>query len=405
MFIFNLDDFHDIHEKRRPDATFLSTVKHFASCIAKKVEYHPVSAMNEQVSIHNPNNIEAHKIQHYLINKYKGTFDISYQSRKNEWITKDLQIFNSFDNDDLLTIHAYNDAIKGKHEERSMKDVRIIGLQERSLHSLEDYIEAASMITDIPELSEYLLQNVIPVVADFLGQLFIRKAITLLNNQGETNTNIPKIMQNFVPLLGPLHVSLNSREQTLLVHYIFFEKMFHYVFGNSKVLAKKPKPWRINLLLELAIKGWKKISKIIMHKFGNSKDVEYRMALDLLDNIIPATLDIYAILFRSGKFEEYLKTLFRIWTFALRWKRKNYNKIILAFISDYIYWKENQHPFANVLENHLVNFNEYYVENFHSRLCANINVNQNAESIINQAFVIGKFKYIYHIYIIQTLRK
>jgi len=101
---------------------------------------------------------------------------------------------------------------------------------------------------------------------------------------------------------------------------------------------------------------------------------------------------------------QYLETLFRIWTFALRWKRKNYNKIILAFISDYIYWKENQHPFANVLENHLVNFNEYYVENFHSKLRANINVNQNAESIINQALVIGKFKYIY-IYIIQTLRK
>ena len=83
MFIFNIDDFHDIHEKRRPDATFLSTVKHFASCIAKKVECHSVSAINEQVSIHNPNNIEAHKIQHCLINKYKGTFDISYQSRKN----------------------------------------------------------------------------------------------------------------------------------------------------------------------------------------------------------------------------------------------------------------------------------------------------------------------------------
>ena len=70
--------------------------------------------------------------------------------------------------------------------------------------------------------------------------------------------------------------------------------MFHYVFGNSKILAKKPKPWRINLLLELAIKGWEKISKIIMHKFGSSKDVEYRMAFDLSDNII---LDIYAILF------------------------------------------------------------------------------------------------------------
>ena len=42
------------------------------------------------------------------------------------------------------------------------------------------------------------------------------------------------------------------------------------------------------------------------------------MLIDLLDNIIPATLDIYAILFRSGSFNEYSETIFRIWTFALK---------------------------------------------------------------------------------------
>ena len=56
------------------------------------------------------------------------------------------------------------------------------------------------------------------------------------------------------------------------------------------------------------------------------------MIIDLLDNIIPATLDIYAILFRSGSFDEYIETIFRIWTFALRWKRHNYNKAPLAFL-------------------------------------------------------------------------
>ena len=167
--------------------------------------------------------------------------------------------------------------------------------------------------------------------------------------------------------------------------------MFHYVFGDNKVLAKKPMPWRINILLELAAKGMEKISQVVKDKFGNEcKDVEYTMALDLLENIIPATLDIYAILFRSGKFEEYLETIFRIWTFALRWKRKNYNKIPLMFISDHIYWKENNHPMAETLEKYLVNFNEYYVENFHSKLRANINTNQSTESIIDQAYIIGK---------------
>ena len=61
------------------------------------------------------------------------------------------------------------------------------------------------------------------------------------------------------------------------------------------------------------------------------------MFIDLLDNIIPATLDIYAILFRSSSFNEYSETIFRIWIFALKWSRKNYNKASLAFLSDIFY--------------------------------------------------------------------
>jgi len=49
-----VDDFHDIHEKRRPDTTSLSTVKHFASCVSKKIEYPPILAINNGVPVHNP---------------------------------------------------------------------------------------------------------------------------------------------------------------------------------------------------------------------------------------------------------------------------------------------------------------------------------------------------------------
>jgi len=99
----------------------------------------------------------------------------------------------------------------------------------------------------------------------------------------------------------------------MIIYHSFFEKMFHFVFGKNKKLAKKPKPWRINLLLELTWKGWIKIKKEIVEKFGlMCKDIEYQMLIDLLDNLIPATLDIYAILFRSGSFEQYVETVFRI---------------------------------------------------------------------------------------------
>ncbi len=92
------------------------------------------------------------------------------------------------------------------------------------------------------------------------------------------------------------------------------------------------------MLLDLAYNGWCKIRNIIITKFGNTcKDIEYCMIIDLLDNIIPATLDVYSILFRSGLFNEYIETIFRIWTFALRWKRHNYNKAPLAFLLDIFY--------------------------------------------------------------------
>ena len=143
--------------------------------------------------------------------------------------------------------------------------------------------------------------------------------------------------------------------------------MFHFVFGNHKKLAKKPKPWRINLLLELARNGWAKIKSEIMQKFGLAyKDVEYRMAIDLLDNLIPATLDVYAILFQSDSFKEYVETVFCIWTFTLYWKRKNYNKAPLVFLLDLFYWQDNHHPLADAIEKYLPRFNDYYVENTHS---------------------------------------
>ncbi|CAB4425332.1 unnamed protein product [Rhizophagus irregularis] len=144
--------------------------------------------------------------------------------------------------------------------------------------------------------------------------------------------------------------------------------MYKSVFGKVKKLAAKPKPWRINLLLYLAHEGWLLIKKYVMRKFGRSKDISYVTFLDLLDNLIPATLDIYAYLFRNNKFEEYVDTIFRLWTTMRRFHRHNYDKIMLAFLSDICYWKKIQHPIINTLETHLNVFDEYPVENFHSLL-------------------------------------
>ena len=48
--------------------------------------------------------------------------------------------------------------------------------------------------------------------------------------------------------------------------------------------------------------------------------------------------------------------------------RKNYDKIMLAFIHDVTYWKEKRHLIMNVFKNHLNILDEDPVENFHSIL-------------------------------------
>ncbi|CAG8676030.1 30007_t:CDS:2 [Racocetra persica] len=202
------------------------------------------------------------------------------------------------------------------------------------------------------------------------------------------------LVVSFVPLLGPLHVSLNTREHTMKIYYPFFEKLFHDVFGKKKKLAKKPRPWRTTLLLELAFSAWIKIKDNIIKKFTYlQKNIEYQVIIELLDNIIPAALDVYALLFRSGAFEDYVETIFRIWTFALRWKRKNYNKAPLAFLSDLFYWEKNGHPMKEALEKNLIQFNDYWVENMHSRIRATTSSNDSAENIRRQALILDYHKY------------
>ncbi|EXX67190.1 uncharacterized protein OCT59_008709 [Rhizophagus irregularis] len=168
--------------------------------------------------------------------------------------------------------------------------------------------------------------------------------------------------------------------------------LYHDLFGDKKVLSQKPKQTVINLILDLTFNGWKNIRDVIIHRFGNSKDAEYRMMIDLLDNSIPLTLDIYAVLFRSGYFEGYLESVVRVWILFQRLRRHNYNKAPLVFLSDVFYWELNNHPMANTLKNNLPIFNDYFVENFHSSIRSQTVESNSALQIIQKAKIIDAEK-------------
>jgi hypothetical protein len=177
---------------------------------------------------------------------------------------------------------------------------------------------------------------------------------------------IPDMVTCLVPFLGPLHVSLNTRESCFLMFWGFFNEFYKTIFQKKKNLPAKPQPWKMDILLYLAHASWKIVRKHIVKRFDKSKDLAYCTFFDLLDSLIPSTLDLYVVLFRGNHFDEYVETIFRLWTMMCRFQRKNYNKIMLAYLSDIQYWIEINHPIIQILKNYLNSFDEYPVENFHS---------------------------------------
>ncbi|RIB13263.1 hypothetical protein C2G38_2041126 [Gigaspora rosea] len=61
--VYNIDDYHSIHENRRPDTVSTSTANHFATCVAKPItDYPSVPIIYNGMSVHNPENVEASRI-------------------------------------------------------------------------------------------------------------------------------------------------------------------------------------------------------------------------------------------------------------------------------------------------------------------------------------------------------
>ncbi|CAG8648137.1 5621_t:CDS:2, partial [Racocetra persica] len=88
-------------------------------------------------------------------------------------------------------------------------DVSII---EQSLYSMQDYLKILNIILKYNETTNYLNNYIIPVIADWPEQLFIRKAITQLHKNNSKSQILSGVIL-FVPILRLLYISLNSREQ------------------------------------------------------------------------------------------------------------------------------------------------------------------------------------------------
>ena len=148
----------------------------------------------------------------------------------------------------------------------------------------------------------------------------------------EVNLTSQPCILSVIPTIGPLHISLNSREHVVNSFHPFFKMVYEKIFPSSK-LADKPKPWRISLLLEVVYGGWTLIRHCVISKFWRFKDAEYGTLFNLLDNYIPLVLSIYSISFKLNYFSEYFRAMTKIWIMFTCLKRRHYNKAPLVWIN------------------------------------------------------------------------
>eukprot|EP00733_Pompholyxophrys_punicea_P000894 Pompholyxophrys_punicea_v1_NODE_355_length_2174_cov_4.135849.p1 type:complete len:456 gc:universal NODE_355_length_2174_cov_4.135849:1378-11(-) len=244
----------------------------------------------------------------------------------------------------------------------------------------------------------FLISKKSPLQVNYLwlcltwGNVYIRKLHFQRFLPGPKNMDIDLIFEQIISIIGPLHVSLNVREM-IVVKFVseLWIKFYRSIFGQNKKLAKKPKPWRITLILELARGGWLKVRNDIRHAFGNCCDPEYAFMINLLDDLVPASLDIYSTYYRSNDFLGFLHCLLRLEVFLIQpMRRKNYLKIMPAFISDVIFWRKHPpgHPYRNLydrLEKHFVYFNDWWVEGFHCQIRRRTNPGADVSQVQQQA--------------------
>ena len=286
-----------------------------------------------------------------------------------------------------LVVHDYQQT--ELQEMRCMDNTKLVDSIEMPLKSCEDVLSAVNKMLS-GGLQQYLGHFITPFIGDWPMQFYIRRLVC-----SEAPT-LPSALQNVVPFIGPLHISLNARECVLLIFHEIFADLYSFLFGKKAKLAKKPKAWRISLLLEVIYGGWTLVRDTILSVFEKSKDIEYLTLVNLLDNYVPLVLSIYSIVFKCNSYDLYCKSLLHCWIMFVVFRRRHYNKVLLITLSLFQHWEDNAHPMFETLRQYLVDFDEYPVENFHSILRARTNETDSADQIAFKAKEIDACKHELH---------
>ena len=342
MLVLIIDDFTKIHTNRRPSQIFVNAMSMCTIVVKAFKQLKAIEVPSNISNIHYPDGLNVQVCLESMTSDQQMTqLSDSYASTMPDWLTT-LFFIPELERH-ILEEHSYCDESEVTLM-RTMEDLHLIDFVELQLKS-KDGLAKAYEIALSSGLAAYLQKFMVIQPGDWPCQFYCRQLVyeclaqhqkSILSSECPTENSNPTIQQipamaSLVPTMGPLHISLNSREDIFKTFQPFFQQVYKYMFPNSK-LAASPKPWRINLILETVYGGWTLIRKQIREKFQNSKDMQYGTLFNLLENYIPLVLTIYTVTFKRNKFNEYFNAMIRIWVMFLCLKCCHYNKAPLVLV-------------------------------------------------------------------------
>ena len=360
QIVLVIDDFHIMKDAHRPtESPYMRSM-----CTAIVKIFPSVPAVRRQVDqdVHNPIGVSTQSCVDMIASDMNMIeFAKTYAESMPQWLAA---VF--FDPDmrrHRLETHKYAES-DNVRKMRCMEDVHLLYFAEMRLKSKADFAAAIDRAPENEDLQEYCSRYVVLQPGDYPAQFFSRQVVyerlstatppqdTSSNHTYSTLNKKKNPSTSIIPLLGPLHISLNAREEIVIINHPRFAALNRYIF--KKPLAAKRKLWRISLLLELIYGGWTVIRESTMDKFSKCKDVQYGTLLTLLDSWIPLTLSIYSITFNLNNGVQYVAAMMRIWLVFLLYRRRRYNKGPFIWLSNMAHWRSNIFPLFGRLMGNIV---------------------------------------------------
>lgn len=250
LIVLIIDDYTNIHTKRRPTDPDVCKAANMCSIIIKVFKNIKAIPVDSAINMHDPLGIDIPTCTS-IITSPENMHRISqtYSNTMPSWITT--AFFNPESERQRIYIHQYSDSDHVRTM-RKMEDLYLVDFVELSLKSHEDFAAAYDVVFST-SLKDYMEKFVVLQPGDWPCQFYCRQIVykclqkytasnpplycdpcynldhtysyphhgTVLSSSSQSDTSAQPSLLSILPTIGPLHISLNSREHIVTTFHPF----------------------------------------------------------------------------------------------------------------------------------------------------------------------------------------